>query len=112
MEEREKLVSEVKSALDRIERKNSYKVKGKDLKEIFNYLLRIKDSIEASNLPKEEKNVYKSRIYQVLKCNQYNLEKASEQVARKGLKDVCFCLKEIAVTLEKNSYVKVKSTSK
>ncbi|MFH8086775.1 MAG: hypothetical protein QW609_03075 [Candidatus Aenigmatarchaeota archaeon] len=112
MEERKKLVSEISLVLDKIERRNTYRIKSGDLKEVFNYLLRVEEFIENSNLPEEEKNLYKSIINPVLKPYRRNIQKINEQTARKGLKDVCFCLREILERLKEKSYRKIRSTSK
>lgn len=84
-----------------IKEKNGYKIKSKDLKETVNKLLKVKEIIEISKLPVQEKGIYSSRVYRVLKCNNFNLLKANEQTAKKLVKDVCFCLEEIVVSLEK-----------
>ncbi|MCS7105702.1 MAG: hypothetical protein NZ942_00040, partial [Candidatus Aenigmarchaeota archaeon] len=66
MDERKKILFEVNSALNKVKEKNGYKIKNRDLKETFNYLIKVKGLIETSNLPEREKNLYNLRIYQVL----------------------------------------------
>jgi hypothetical protein len=111
MYDREQLLSMIDLFYNELKQKNNYKVKPGSLKETFNLFLRVKSAIESSKLPEEEKNVYKSKIYKVLRCSDFNLVKTNEQIAKRAVKEICFCVEEIYVSLKKESK-KPKSTSR
>ena len=113
MYDREQLLSMIDPFYRELKQKNSYKIKPGSLQETFNLFLKIKSAIESSKLPEEEKNAYKSKIYKVLKCNNFNLVKTNEQIAKKAVRDVCACVEEIYVSLkEPKESKKSKSTSR